>query len=277
MRKAASFSLNETTREQLQAALQRIERRWGPRAIAPAGAGAMTASGISTGLSPLDRLLHPRGIPLHAITRLSGSTTCGKLTVAYQILAQGQRVPDGNSLQPQARPVALLDLGRSTDPDYLVRCGVAVDRLLLVRPNSVHDTGRVLLDLVRYRLASAGGAFPVILVDSLPDLLVDPSAARAFEQMLPQVNLALKAAPIAVILLDEPQPPWLSPLPNWINRAALHYEALHIELAREVWLQVEDELVGYRAQARICKRRGAGTGQSVSITIEFVRDRSVNL
>lgn len=268
--------MNRAAREELQTALRRIERRWGPQAIAPAGAGALSslvnAGGISTGITALDQLLRPQGIPLHAITQLSGSTTCGKLTAAYHILAQAQHVSPtaSHAATGQAR-AAILDFGRSTDADYLIRCGVDLGRLLLVRPDSAQVAGRVLVDLVQSR------ELRVILLDSLPDLLIDPAAARGFEQMLPQVNLALKGAPTAVILLDEPQPPWLPPLPNWTNRAAAHYAALRIELTREGWIDEEGDLAGYCAQARIQKRRGAVSGRSISIAIEFGRATPLQL
>jgi RecA/RadA recombinase len=64
------------------------------------------------------------------MTLLSGRTTSGKLTVAYKVLASAQRSPHG----AVAYTVALFDLTRTADPDYLARCGVDLDALLVARP-----------------------------------------------------------------------------------------------------------------------------------------------
>ena len=250
--------MDETKRERLEAALHLIERRWGPQTVVPASAAPSHLQGILTSFAALDQILGAGGVPLQAITLISGSTTCGKLTLAYKILAQAQ-----NWATQRGHSVAILDLGASTDADYLMRCGVDLDRLLLVRPESGKQATRVLLDLVRSRELRA------ILVDSLPDLVADPHTARALDQIMHQVNLALKGAGCALIVLEEIQPPWLPTLPGWTSRAVAHYAALHMELVREGWIESERELVGYRAQVRIVRRQGLGRGRSAPIAIEF--------
>ena len=250
--------MSDTKRERLNRALRRVERRWGPQTIGLASAAPSNLQGISTGFTVLDQILGSIGAPLGALTLLSGSTTCGKLTLAYKILAQAQHPATECS-----QSIAILDLGARTDADYLVRCQVDLNYVLLVRPSSGKEAIRVLLDLMHSRELRA------ILVDSLPDLMVDMHTTRAFEQSMPQVNLALKGAGCTLILLDEIQPPWLPALSGWTSRAVAHYAALHIELVREGWIESGGELVGYRAQARVVKRRGPGRGQSAPIAIEF--------
>ncbi len=249
--------MSDSKHEQLKGVLREIERRWGPQSITPASAAPSLGHGLATGIKLLDHILQPGGVPLQAITLLSGATSCGKLTLAYKTLVQAQR-PAGET----AHSVAILDIGATTDADYLVRCGLDLERLLIVRPTSGTEALRVLLDLVRSRELRA------ILFDSLPDLMVDPAGARGFDQMLPQLNLALKGSGGALILLDEIQPPWLPPLAAR-TRAAAHYAALQIELTHEGWMEAEGELVGYRAQARVIKARGAGRGQSARVNIQF--------
>ncbi|MBI4789675.1 MAG: hypothetical protein HY782_21810 [Chloroflexi bacterium] len=272
--------VSDPKRERLNGALRRIERRWGPQTIGPASAAPSVSQGLATGFAALDQILGPTGVPLQAITLLSGSTTCGKLTLAYKILAQAQ-----HTLADRGHSIAILDLGASADADYLDRCGIDLNAALVVRPSSGQAAVRVLLDLVcrggvtppflpvTPPSRSQGGATPplqrAILVDGVPDLMVDANTARAFDQIMPQVNLALKGTGSALIMLDEVQPPWLPALAGWTSRAMAHYAALHIELVREGWLESGGELVGYRAQARIVKRRGPGHGRSAPIAIEF--------
>lgn len=263
-------------REPLDKVRQEIQRRWGAQAILPASAATRLADGIQTGFPALDRLLGTNGVPLQAITVLSGATTCGKLTLAYKTLSQAQHTLIGN-----LQPVAILDLNGSTDADYLVRCGVELDYVLLVRPSSRSEAIGVLVDLVKSRELRA------ILVDSLADLVIDTPAARAFEQVLPQVNLALRGGNGALIFVNEIYPPWLTGSRGPTERTGasagasasygggapyggvMYYAALHVDLAREGWIESGDKLTGYRAQARVIKSRGPGRGQSAIITIEF--------
>lgn len=218
--------MNDVQREQLQATLHRIQRRWGAHAIVRAGSRPAGADGIPTGFPELDRVV-PHGVPLHAITLLSGSATCGKVTLAYHILAHAQRAAGG-------LPAALVDLNGSTDADYLARCEVDLERLLVVRPRSAADTGRVLLDLIRTRELRA------ILVDNLAE------AGRSLDPFLAQLNFVLKGTPTALVILDEIQPPWLPPDGT---RAAAPQAALHIKLARQAWIETDGELTGYHVQA----------------------------
>ncbi len=227
--------------------------------VAPAQATPVRSTGLSTGFVALDQLLGASGIPLRAVTVLAGTTTSGKVTLAYKILSQAQQ----SASMEQPASVALLDLGASTDPDYVARCGVDLSRLLLVRPQDAKQTLRVLLDLVRSREVRA------ILVDGLFDLRVDRESALALEERMPQVNLALKSAPCALVLLDEPQPIWQPWLPGSTSRAVSHYAALRIELAHAGWIETGGELAGYRAHARLVKSRGPRGGSVASIAIEF--------
>ena len=111
---------------------------------------------ISRGFADLDVWTGCRGVPLGAITLLTGPSTSGKLAVAYKTLAAGW--------QNGCHPVALIDLIHSTDPDYLVRCGVDLAHLLLVRPGPETQIDTLVLDLVRSR------HLRLLLVDSLADL-----------------------------------------------------------------------------------------------------------
>jgi hypothetical protein len=109
-----------------------------------------------------------------------------------------------------------------------------------------------------------------VLVDGLPELTLDPAAARLFEAALPQLSLSLDRAPCTVICLDEPRAPWLQ---RWLGRdrsgALAHHAALQIELRRERWIEQDGELRGYQAQARLIKSRWARSGQSAPVAILF--------
>jgi hypothetical protein len=211
---------------------------------------------IPTGFGQLDALTGCGGIPQGALTLLRGRTTSGKLTLAYKTLA---------SLHT-ADPVAIaavLDLAHSADPDYLSRCGVDLTRLLLLRPESSGQAVDSLLDLTQEKAMGA------VVVNSLPHLLADRRDARYVNGHLALLHRHLQTARCALLCLDEPQPPWLTWL-GWGRAFDIEqWSALTITLKREQWIYRGDELVGYRASARLHKSRFAVAGGSAAIEIQF--------
>jgi hypothetical protein len=248
-------------RDRLTAALTSAVRRWGTRAVMTGTTATEAISGIRTGFADLDRVLGVGGIPFHAITHLIGPLTSGKVTVAYKILAQAQQT-DSRGCQ---NSVALIDTGSITDADYLGRCGVQLDRLLLVRPRSGAQAVQVLLDVVR------SNQFRAVVIDSLTDVVADPDGARSLDQLLPQIHLALKGARCALLMLEDVAPPWHPWVSAWNRRALGHYAALRLELERDRWLESEGQVAGYRILAQLTKSRGPRTGQTASLEIDFNR------
>ncbi len=254
--------MDDTKRKHLNVTVTNLKRRWGVRAVVSAREVQPETRVVSTCFPKLDRLLGIGGVPLSAITFFRGQATSGKLTLGYKILRSAQHA----SATPRTPPlpsVAILDLNMSSDPDYVTRCGIDLDHLLLVRPSSGKQAIDVLIDLVRSR------QFRAILLDSLPDLNADPATARYFDRLLPQLSLFLKTASCALIILDESQPPWLESLSGNRSSAIYHYASLHMEFQRERWIEAEGELRGYLVQARIVKSHHARSGQVAHIAIEF--------
>ena len=239
---------------QLDFAVAKLERRWGQRVVVRARDLKKDSPSISTGFSSLDQILGNAGVPFNAITLLTGQTTSGKLTGAYKILCNAQQ-----SKMESPQPVALLDLTATTDGDYLKRCGLDLDHLLIVRDESIH----ALLDLVRSRQVCA------ILLDQLSVLRSDREAWKHFIATLPQLNVLLKNSRCAVIILDEPSSP-MRPSQNDDTRNGLgHHIALHLDLQREQWIDDAGELRGYQARVRVLRNRFGPVGQSTLIAIEF--------
>ena len=251
-------------KQRLDKAVSLLQGRYGARILQPASAAAGKAPPphFSTGFAPLDAATGCGGIPLGAITLLAGRTTSGKLTVAYKALAGAQHSP-----ARRLHSVAIIDLTRTANPDYLARCGVDLACVLVARPQAGPPAVDLIFDLARSPNLRA------VLIDGAADLSGERAAARYFDAALPQLRLALAALPCAVIFLDEPQPPWRRWL-GWASaageRSALaQCAALSIELKHEQWLERDGELAGYRSQAQVRKSRWARGGQSAAIEIVF--------
>jgi hypothetical protein len=244
--------------QRLDKSIGLLQARYGPRIIQPAADLPRQAipPHVATGFKQLDAITGCSGVPLSAITLLSGPPTSGKVTLAYKVLANAQEL-----LLRRKRNVAILDLTCTANPDYLARCGVDLEYLLFARAPSPLQAVDAVFDLARSGLR-------LLLVDGIGDLLRDRATGRYFDSVLPELKIMLTNLACAVIFLDEPQPPWL----RWLrmsSSAILHCAALHVELQRERWVEREGELVGYAAQAQVVRTRWGRSGQTAPIEIIF--------
>lgn len=253
--------MSDDKRRRLDHAVATVQLRHGPKALRR-GEDALSPAAIphiATGFTALDAMTGCGGVPLGAVTLLSGRTTSGKLTAAYKVLANAQRDGRGRT----AYTVALLDLSRTADPDYLLRCGLDLDALLVGRPQPGPETVQLLGDLLANRKVRA------VVLDSLGDLAADRRGMANLNATLPKLQTLLRASDAALVVLDEPQPPWM----RWLNldagRGVRAIAALHIEMQRERWLWREGVLVGYRAQARLLKSRWAYGPRAAPVELVF--------
>lgn len=242
-----------------------VQLRHGPKALRR-GADAVSpptvphiVPHIATGFHALDALTGCGGVPLGAMTLISGRSTSGKLTVAYKVLAHAQRDGRGRT----AYTVALLDLSRTADPDYLARCGLELNALLIGRPQPGTEMVRLLGDLLASRQVRA------VVLDGLADLTAQRGAVAALNAASGKLQSLLRASSAALVVLDEPQPPWL----RWLGLDAAGQvrgsAALHIEMRREQWLRQEGVLTGYRARAQLLKSRWAHGTASAPVELVF--------
>lgn len=195
------------------------------------------------------------GIPLGAITLLSGKGTSGKTTVAYKSLAQFHA-------ERKTGTTAMLDLSHTVDPEYLTRCGVDLERLLIIRPEDVHQTMRLLVDLARRPQVR------MVVLDSLPDLLAMEGGRRGLGRGLSLLHNNLRQSNTALVILDDWNAAWLRWF-NWDSSAQVRpWAALHLELRHEAWLMQQEAMIGYRAHAHVLKTRW-GRGGKATIAVEF--------
>lgn len=251
--------MSASKQRRLEHAIASIQQRYGARALRRGDELRERESPhIATGFPALDAITGCGGVPLGAITLLSGRSTSGKLTLAYKLLAHAQRTPGS-----APHTVGLLDLSRTADPDYVHRCGVDLTQLLVGRPAPGRAAVELLGDLVRH------AGLRALVVDSLVDLATAQEGLRPFHSLLPRLTQMLRSSGGALIVLDEAHAPWQRWL-NWdASQRLRHFAALHIEMQREQWLRRSGELIGYRAQARVLKSRWVQGGRSAAVEIVF--------
>lgn len=253
--------MSESKRRRFESTVALLQQRYGTNVLRKGSElAAQEIPHFSTGFATLDAITGCQGVPLGAITLLSGQITSGKLTVAYKTIVHAQQARRRKANAPS---VALVDLNRSADPDYLTRCGVELSDLLIVRPQADQQAVHLLLDLVASR------QLRLILVDSLNDLTRDLALLRHFNQSLDRLHHLLQGTSCALLFVDEPAPPWQ----RWFNLdsswAVRQLAALHIELRREQWLSKAGRLAGYQAQASVLKSHWTRSGRTAPIQITF--------
>ena len=237
--------MGTTKQKRLDSVMAALDARYGPGLLRKASElRRPLPAHVATGFAQLDALTGCGGVPLGWMSVLSGRSTSGKLTLAFKVLAAAQG-------QSKRQSVALVDLNHTSDPDYLQRAGVDLERLLIVRPNLDPQAVDLLVDLVHSR------KLRVVIINGLADLQSELGVYRYLVRSLGRIHQALRRTNCALVWIDEPSPAWL----RWFNLdrsgAVRGFAALHVEMQWEAWLEQAGQITGYRAQARLLKSRWA--------------------
>ncbi len=174
------------------------------------------------------------GLPRGCITQTIGRGTAGLTTLALKVVAHAQHDNDA---------AAWLDVPLTFDAEYAVRCGVALDRLLVVR------SGENIADVLYALVGSRAVGVLVCDLRSRDVRFPDTSA-------LSRLMTALASTSCALVFLTEPDTP--------LNTHAI---ALRLGLECERWLMRGRDVSGYRVQVEVLKNRFAPAGRCVSLTI----------
>jgi hypothetical protein len=231
--KKETFVSDDQTRR-FQRTLWNIQQRWGQAAISN-GASQDSHGGIPTSLAALDELLRSGGIKRGRLTALTGLPTSGMTTLALRIIAGGQAW-DGVA--------AYVDLSGAFDADYAARCGVDLDRLLIVQPRDSSQAVGIFHDLLRSGLLSI--------------LALDVVGVPFRDAALHQLHETLTRSECALLVLATSSSPALN------NAAHTH---LHIE--RLAWVYRHDDICGCQAQITIRKDKPDTGEKQVMVEIDF--------
>ena len=227
----------------LDAVVARLQLRYGSRAVRKAAPAPDPIAHLSTTFPDLDTALGG-GLPRGRITEILGPATSGKLTLAAKTLSAAHGARDAL--------VAWLDLPRTCDPDYLHRCGLDLDRLLIVRPRDAADALAITLHLVESHTLAA------LVFDGTTDLAqTDPAlVAGSLERLAALVT----QTQTAVIFLTEPHAQ---------SKTLAHVATVRLALRREQWLMRGNDVRGYAGQVEILKHKLGKAGAVVPLRIIF--------
>lgn len=243
--------------KRLESTVAAIQQRWGLKALRrlESSTSRPEVPHIPTGFPSLDKILDIGGFPRGRITEILGTPTSGMSTLALKVIASAQGKGD---------TAAYVDLGRTFDPDYAVRCGVHLDKMLLVRP----DNGREALEIAHALIA--GGGAGVLAFDSVPYLLVEPRGARAMASALRRLVADLSRSACVPMFLTPLHFGPVTSQDNYPDGFVLsHYAALRLLVEKEEWILKRRDVMGYRARASVLKNDFGPRGKGASISITF--------
>ena len=210
-----------------------LDRLGRPGGVRLGAAHPETAPRLATGLSALDAVLGG-GIPRGRITELAGPRSAGRTGVAAAIAASATRAGE---------TIAWVDPEDALDPEAAAAAGIALARLLWVRPRGMPDALRAAEILL------GAGGFGLVLLD------VDP------------VNASARAWPRLARAAERTRSGLLVVAPR---RAAGTFAAVGLELgARRVrWTGGPGRLVlleGIEASLTVARSRLGRLGQSLVV------------
>jgi recombination protein RecA len=228
------------THNRLDAVLEGIRRRWGKDTIRTLRDPhvRLDVPYISTGFPTLDALVGIGGIPRGYITEITGAPTSGVGTLALKLVAAVHAAGDA---------AVYIDMSRTFDADYAVRCGIDTANLLIIQPLSHADA----LDIA-YSLIVSGGVGLVIY-----DCTLSRGTLSAFTSEINRLLSPLAHSYCALVFL-------LPEITYSIGQAVLR-----LRLRRERWLLRRQDVRGYRTRVKVLKNKFAPPNRQVVVSIGF--------
>jgi RecA DNA recombination protein len=201
---------------QLEHAISTIRVRFGSQALTRAAELPPPQPWPSR--TPLDRLSGIEGLPRGRLTVLAGIGTCGKFTLALELLAAATR---------EFAHAVVIDTRGGFDPWALLPFDPELSSLAVVRldPDPSGEAATA--------LARAGAGF-ILLMGEVPEQWLGPLEASAN-----------RSGTVLVGVVDAP------------GRALAHASSLSLGFARTDWVWERGQLVGLRTIARCLKNRVA--------------------
>ena len=231
----------------LEQTVATIRLRHGPSAIHK-GANQHRATVLPTGFPALDEAL-AGGFPLGKLSELVGYGTAGQFTVAASTLAQAQRL---------GRMVACyVDTGGTVDLEALVRWGVRLDLLAILRPHGFLHALVMTDDLLR------SGSFAAVAFDRLDDqyLLATPEALHGLERALPTWVPLLSRSLATLLFITTTARPGAPPQGLPLDAFA----SVRLAFQRRAWLMRTTRVVGFESRVTVLKNKQGPAGHNITI------------
>ena len=237
--------------QQLEHTATLIQKQWGPRAIRTAEKKEATVEStvLPTGFANVDRALGVGGFPRGRISELIASGTAGQITLVAKTICQAQS---------NGQQVVYIDVDHMLDLDFIARCGVCFDSLVILRPFSFQNALEMAGDLVR-----DGGA-DVIVFDRIHPMLVEADLSR-LDMAIREWNPALSRSLCTLLFLTETI--FLDTYP--VNLSLPYFASVRLGFELNSWLHQRHHVSGFVSTITVLKNKLGPPGRSVRIKVTF--------
>lgn len=242
----------------LSAALDKIEKNFGPGAIQRLDGAPKDIEAVSTGSIALDEAIGIGGVPRGRVVEIYGPESSGKTTVALHVLANAQKA--GGS-------VAFIDAEHALDPKYAAALGVDTGSLWVSQPDNAEQALEITDTLVR------SGELAVVVIDSVAALV--PRAelegdmgdahvglqARLMGQALRKLTGVLAASNTTLIFINQLRLKvgvfFGSPEVTSGGKALPYYASVRLDVRKIETLKDKTEATGARTRVKVVKNKVA--------------------
>ena len=247
-------------KQKLEMTVAALQKKWGTRAIRRLRTKEqrIVIPHIPTGFPALDDALEIGGLPRGRISEIVGIPTSGMATIALRTIANAQK---------EASHAIYIDPAQTFDPEYAARCGLALERLLLVRPYNMHQSMAILQDFIK-NLGPDSDGIPILIFDTPINLLTDSKQLQHLATTLDRIAVPLSQSICALLFLVSLPNQSNSTMKSYPPGSTLpHHAAVRLFVKRERWLYKQFDIHGYQAQVVIAKNKFGPGGRQVSIAI----------
>ena len=227
---------------------------------------------IPFGIPALDKLTGG-GIPKKRMKLMYGPTNVGKSYLASQVLANAQKMGGVG---------AWIDTELSWDAEWVSKCGVDVDNVLVAQPSTGEDALETVRKLMDAKvdvivLDSIAGLVPAAVMDEGFDYNPMAWQARFINTSLPRTLAHLKEGS-AFVAINQVRssmgPVALDAMPGGL--AQTFFSHFLLQVRRSGWIEENKEKVGFDMEVRLRKTKVGGENWK-SAVVPFRVDGGIDI
>jgi recombination protein RecA len=223
---------------------------------------------MSTGIESLNHVLNG-GLYPGRIYEVFGPTSCGKTTLCLELIAE---------IQKQGHRCGFIDMEHTFDARYAMECGVDLNLLALVRPETAEEAMKAA------HLMSQSGTVKLIVLDSVAQLIPKAEAdkdmekdsiglqARFVTKALRKINPTLQTYGTVLLLINQIRVKIEGQFTSKTTSGGnmLHYACTgRLEMKRREWLGTQDDTYGQRSEIKAVKHKMGPPMRKCMIDIIF--------
>ncbi len=237
---------------------------------------------ISTGSTILDYIISNRrdgGVPCGKITELQGEESSGKSLLCAHIIANTQK---------KGGIAVYLDTENASNPDFMQRIGVDLEKLIYVQPGTIEQAFEIIESVIKTLRAKAPTQAVTILWDSVGNT---PPQAEIEGSYDPQARMGLGAKAMAIglrkltglvgreqitLILTQPLTyrmdagPYGDPLGTKYGKAIPYHASIRLRVSSSTKLKDKSgEIYGLVTNGRVIKSRLGTSHRTCKFEIHF--------